>query len=266
MTQIRIFLSTVSAEFRSYRDALRHDLERPNVTVKVQEDFIATGTETLDKLDDYINQCDAIVHLIGDMTGAMAQSPSLSIINQRYPDIGKRLPPLSPFLGSGVESLSYTQWEAWLALYHRKMLIIAVPEPGTMRDEKYVLIEEQRNHQQQHLERLAAIERYPEIKFVSADRLAVEILRSKLHEILAKVGSFKKPSNLPLASIGGLFKGREALLDDLNRSFGPVPDSANKMAVARVLSGLGGIGKTRIAIEYAWCHAEDYSCRFVCSG
>lgn len=42
---VRVFLSTVSAEFRSCRDALRRDLDRPNVTVKEQEDFIATGTE-----------------------------------------------------------------------------------------------------------------------------------------------------------------------------------------------------------------------------
>jgi hypothetical protein len=61
MTQIRIFLSAVNAEFRSYRDALWRDLDRPNVTVKVQEDFIATGTETLDKLDDYIRQCDGVI-------------------------------------------------------------------------------------------------------------------------------------------------------------------------------------------------------------
>ena len=41
MAEVRIFLSTVSAEFRSYRDALRHYLERPNVTAKVQEDFLS---------------------------------------------------------------------------------------------------------------------------------------------------------------------------------------------------------------------------------
>ncbi len=135
MTQIRIFLSAVSAEFRSYRDALRHYLDRPNVTVKVQEDFIATGTETLDMLDDYISQCDAVVHLIGDMIGAMAQSPSLTLIRERYPDLAERLPPLRPFLAPDAQALSYTQWEAWLALYHRKMLIIAVPVPGATRDE-----------------------------------------------------------------------------------------------------------------------------------
>ena len=84
MTHVQIFLSTVSAEFRSYRDALRRALDRPNVTVKVQEDFIATGTVTLDKLDEYIRQCDAVIHLGGDMTGALAQAPSIDLIQRRW--------------------------------------------------------------------------------------------------------------------------------------------------------------------------------------
>ncbi|MBL8422588.1 MAG: hypothetical protein JNK06_03645, partial [Candidatus Accumulibacter phosphatis] len=50
VSPVSLFLSTVSAEFRSHRDVLRHDLERHNVAVKVQEDFIPTGSETLDKL------------------------------------------------------------------------------------------------------------------------------------------------------------------------------------------------------------------------
>ena len=41
---MQLFLSTVSDEFRSYRDHLRHALDRPDVTVKVQEDFIVSGT------------------------------------------------------------------------------------------------------------------------------------------------------------------------------------------------------------------------------
>jgi hypothetical protein len=48
---VKIFLSTVSDEFRRYRDLLRHDLTRHNVEVKVQEDFKDLGGETLDKLD-----------------------------------------------------------------------------------------------------------------------------------------------------------------------------------------------------------------------
>lgn len=183
MAHTQIFLSTVSAEFRSYRDRLRHDLTRPNVSVAVQEDFIVTGTETLDMLDDYIRQCDAVIHLIGDMTGALAKAPSLAVLLERYSDLGEKLPPLAPFLQSGALALSYTQWEAWLALYHRKPLIIATPEETAQRDERYEWIPEQCAAQQAHLQRLAEMERYP-FRFANADRLAVEVLRSKLQEIL----------------------------------------------------------------------------------
>jgi hypothetical protein len=58
---VKIFLSTVSAEFRPYRDQLRTDFTRHNVEVKVQEDFVDLGGDTLDELDVYIAQCDAVV-------------------------------------------------------------------------------------------------------------------------------------------------------------------------------------------------------------
>jgi hypothetical protein len=199
MARVQIFLSAVSAEFRSYRDRLRRDLTRPNVSVAVQEDFIVTGTETLDMLDDYIRHCEAVIHLVGDMTGALAQAPSLEVIRTRYPNLGEKLPPLTPFLQPGAPTLSYTQWEAWLALYHGKPLIIAAPEDGAPRDERFERIPEQCATQQAHLQRLAEVERYPGIRFASPDRLAVEILRSKLQEILARAGPVVRPRNLPFS-------------------------------------------------------------------
>jgi hypothetical protein len=256
---VEIFLSTVSAEFRTYRDALRRDLDLPHVAVKVQEDFIATGTETPDKLDKYIRQCDAVIHLVGDMTGALAQPPSVAVIRQRYPDFAKDLPALAPFLQPDAPALSYTQWEAWLALYHRKVLVIAAPQEGAPRDERYERDEAQRAAQQDHLARLASVERYPEIRFANADRLAVEVLRAKLQDILALAGAVTRPRNLPYLSIGGLFKGREANLDELTESLGPVPDGTATPVVARVLYGLGGVGKTRLALEYAWRRADEYT-------
>jgi hypothetical protein len=68
-----------------------------------------------------------------------------------------------------------------------------------------------------------------------------------------------KPINLPYDSIGSLFKGREALLADLRRRLG-VPKAGGTAIVNRVVvHGLGGIGKTRGALEYAWQHADDYA-------
>ena len=91
---VRIFLSAVSDEFRDYRDQLRADLTRPDVEVKIQEDFKDFGTVTLDKLDRYIAACDAVVHLVGEMTGAAAKAESNKAIVTRYPDLADKLPPL----------------------------------------------------------------------------------------------------------------------------------------------------------------------------
>ena len=259
MANVAIFLSTVTAEFRSYRDALRRDLDRPNVTVKVQEDFIATGSETLDKLDDYIRNCDAVIHLIGDMCGASAQPSSRTLIRERYPDFAARLPALAGLLEDGAPALSYTQWEAWLALYHGKTLLIAAPEPDARRDPGYRLDENQRAAQQAHLERLRSAGRYVEIRFANADRLAVDMLRSGLQEILARAGPPTKPSNLPFRSIGDLFKGRAPLLDALTARLGKLPETAASPLGATVLNGMCGVGKTRLAIEYAWWRADDYT-------
>jgi Domain of unknown function (DUF4062) len=68
-----------------------------------------------------------------------------------------------------------------------------------------------------------------------------------------------KPCNLPLASIGSLFKGREGFLADLQQRLG-VP-GARAMAIVNRLAvhGLGGVGKTRATLEYAWRRAEDYT-------
>ena len=132
---VRIFLSTVSDEFRDYRDQLRHDLTRHNVEVKVQEDFKDLGTVTLDKLDLYITNCDAVVHLVGDMTGADAKPESIKSILAKYPDLPDRLPLRQP-LADGL-AISYTQWEAWLALYHGKPLVIAKADAIAPRGPKY---------------------------------------------------------------------------------------------------------------------------------
>ena len=265
MAAVQIFLSTVSAEFRSYRDALRRDLDRPNVTVKVQEDFIATGTETLDKLDDYIRQCDAVIHLVGDMTGALAQAPSVAVIRQRYPDLDQRLPVLGPFLQADAPTLYYTQWEAWLALYHRKVLIIATPQEGAPRDALYRLDAVQRAAQQEHLARLASVERYPEIRFTNADRLAVDVLRSRLQDIIASARVVKKPRRkIGSKEVDTLaMSPRETVPRPLTKFIGREPELKKLRDLARgtglvTIAGGPGSGKTRIAIELIRSLAADF--------
>ncbi len=100
---VKVFLSTVSDEFRPYRDQLRADLTRHNVEVKVQEDFKDLGGDTLDKLDVYIAHCDAVVHRAGDMTGSVPDEHALGALRAKYPDLTDELPPLDEALRNGVE-------------------------------------------------------------------------------------------------------------------------------------------------------------------
>jgi tetratricopeptide (TPR) repeat protein len=256
---VQLFLSTVTDEFRSYRDELRRLLTRPNVVLRVQEDFIPTGTETLDKLDLYIAGCDAVIHLVGDMTGAWAVPPTLQALRARYPELAERLPPLKPSLDTNDPPLSYTQWEAYLAVYHRKPLVIAVPEPGTPRDAKYRVDADRQASQHAHLERLRALGRYAEITFGGADQLAAKLLRSSILDLLVKVGIVERIIALPYPSIGALFKGRDQLMADLHKSLARAADGSPASVVSNAVYGLGGIGKTRLAVEYAWRHADDYN-------
>jgi tetratricopeptide (TPR) repeat protein len=183
---VTVFLSTVSDEFRAYRDQLNSDLTRRNVHVKVQEDFKDYGNGTLDGLDLLIADCDAVLHLVGDMTGAETdadheQGPLLC----KHADMAARFAPLEAALAAG-ERLTYTQWEAWLALYHGKKLLIAKAAPEAPRAAGYAPTEASRTSQIKHLARLAAVKRFPGCVFTNADSLSSYVFSSGILDLLVE--------------------------------------------------------------------------------
>jgi len=259
MARVQLFLSTVSAEFKDYREVLRRNLNLPDVTIQIQEDFIAGGTPTLDKLDLYIRECDAVIHLVGDGFGSQAKPRSLAYLNKQYPDLSSRFPALGGFLSPEGPSLSYTQWEAWLALLHGRKLLICVPSPGAPRKEGFMADPDHLVLQQQHLVRLRSVETYPEVNFDSVDHLTWKIQGSLFLELRTAAGQIRPPSTLPYAPLGNLLKGRDDDLQKLQRELGPIPENAATPSTAVALIGLGGVGKTRLAIEHAWRGAALHS-------
>jgi tetratricopeptide (TPR) repeat protein len=65
------------------------------------------------------------------------------------------------------------------------------------------------------------------------------------------------PFNMPFGSLGDLFKGREEELRRLDEQL--KLRGASAILQPRAISGLGGIGKTRLAIEYAHRHRADFT-------
>ena len=70
------------------------------------------------------------------------------------------------------------------------------------------------------------------------------------------------PGNLP-ASIGHLFKGRGEFLKQLRESF---RHKAAAAITGKAVHGLGGVGKTRTAIEFGHAFAADYAATFFLIG
>lgn len=80
----------------------------------------------------------------------------------------------------------------------------------------------------------------------------------------ASVPGVRRPNNLPYASLGTLFKGREEFLGQIRSALGTAdkpgqPRAAAITAPAATVHGLGGIGKTRAAVEYAHRHADEFT-------
>jgi hypothetical protein len=271
MADVKLFLSCVSDEFSDYRDELRRNefsdyrdelrraLTRPNVEIKIQEDFQNLGGDTLAMLETYVESCDVVIHFIGDMSGSTPKPTSVDDLLKRRPELAARLADKG-MTREALGSLTYTQWEAWLAIGFnkdgiRKNLVIVTPAFGVKRDAKFAPTDATRASQADHLAWLRAINFYPAKPFTSADNLVARVFGSAVLDALRKAdaGSITKPRNLPFASLGSLFAGRDEDLANLHTAL----LGAKGAPVA--LCGLGGIGKTRLAIEYAWSREAVYS-------
>src|SRR6516225_10228506 len=133
---VRLFLSCVSGEFGAYRDALRRALTRPNVEVKIQEELKALGGDTLKMLAEYVEHCEAVVHFVGDMVGATPVASSVDDLLKRHRELETRL--AEKGLGrDALKILTYTQWEAWLAIGFDKDLLIVEPAEDAPRGPTY---------------------------------------------------------------------------------------------------------------------------------
>ncbi len=269
-TTVNIFISAVSDEFKSYRKSLYDFMNGRGATVRIQERFVQNGHPTLSLLNSYIAKCDAVIHLVGDRTGkpdkhGIPGPENLKSLTDKLPDLLSRLGLSQSDLGS----ISYTQWEALLAIYHNKPLFIAKPKEKARRDTAPLegeAGEYQRNLQSQHLQRLRRLERHVAFEFINRYQLVTHI-QTNLSEILPDVRD--NPAYATRISpyfphtIGRLFKGREGWLAKIRRE---LKRKGSGDSCRIVIRGLGGLGKTRLALEYALGCAHEHSIIHLVSG
>jgi tetratricopeptide (TPR) repeat protein len=250
---MKVFLSGVSTEFKSYRLRLANQLgalkDHP-YEIKVQEDFQQGAYTLLHRLSDYIRECDLVIHLAGDACGVR---PTAEHVQALYRSLGEAPPDPLP-------DWSYTQWEYRLALrFERKMLVYLAAEAP--RDSRLPV---QQSDDAAHLQQahIAAIKAGG--KHYGTFTGYNSLLREVFHDLGLEPDL--KINNLPFKSLGSLFKGREEFLRKMHAALGRVEHRGHQRfaaitasATSATVYGLGGIGKTRAAIEYAHRHAEEYT-------
>jgi tetratricopeptide (TPR) repeat protein len=251
---MNVFLSCVSTEFKSYRLRLANQLgalKGHPYDIKVQEDFQQGGFTLLDKLADYIRQCNLVIHLAGDACGAR---PTPEHVHALYGSLGDT--PRNP-----LRDHSYTQWEYHLSQRFRRNTLVYLAAADAPRDCPLPVQQtvDAARLQQAHVAAIKSGGKHYGV-FTGYNSL----LREVFHDL--GLESTLKVNNLPFKSLGTLFKGRDEFLRKMHGALGRPEHHGHQRfaaitasATSATVYGLGGIGKTRAAIEYAHRYAEEYT-------
>ena len=227
-----VFVSATTADLGSYRREIKDALLTLGIFPVEQSNFALAYGRLTKVLHDLIGRCDAVVHLVGFHYGAEPAKPR-----------------------PGQPRRSYTQMEYYVARELQKPIFLFLAAENYEADERQDEPEEQKELQLAHRQ---VIKNCGDVYVPFANR---DIIRTKVRELRFPARSSAAPRrvvNLPSVSLGPLFKGRDTVLAELFQRLGSCGKSVVKLTGRQAIHGLGGVGKTRLAIEYAWRHASDY--------
>lgn len=124
----RVFLSAVTRELGSYRTEIARVLRRKELEVREQEHFRQGPATLLEQLRAYIEQCDAVILLVGERCGAFPTDEHAAALGT--------VPAFEDYRRSmGQARASYTQWELFLAKHYGKKTYVFLSAAGFEPDE-----------------------------------------------------------------------------------------------------------------------------------
>lgn len=241
----RVFISRTTAGLAALAERVAAVLRLRGIEPIIQTGFYPSTHDVKGMLAEHLQQCDAVICLIGTAYGSGPHDP---ITKAEQPVHGLKDPRTKNRL------FSYTQLQLLIARdLGRPIYTFFIegdepttafgPEPTELAQRQQTFITEFAKGSATNTYRTFSQWDQP----ADPTRGLKQTIEAIKIEITVLAG---KTTNLPYTSLGTLFKGRDEFLAELRQHLtaeGPVVIKGK-----RTIHGMGGVGKTRAAIEYAW--------------
>ena len=254
-----VFVSAPSTELMRIRQQLTAFFRARSRDVIVQEEFASLSQDNpLADLSRHIASSVAVVQVLGEVPGEVADGRAVDrfIGDPGFRELLREADPAIPDQIPKAHSLTFTQWESWLALLHQKPLFafatLCTPPNGKS-------LSPGERSQAEHVAAIRAMCEVTSIRGIQD--LTRELARAIDRRFPGLLPAFS--GQLP-PSQGSAFIGRD---EDLAALRSIVLDESKRGAVRRVtVTGPPGAGKTSLAIELAHSLSSEFPHQFLVSG
>jgi tetratricopeptide (TPR) repeat protein len=269
-----IFVSAVTNEFHSrtpgewhlfhsYRDVLDQAFRRlaPEYEVVLQENLPVGVGDLLETIDHEVSRSLLLIHLAGEMAGAVPTADSVVSLHGRHPDLLAAAPSLRSSLGE-ESTISYTQWELYLGIHHRKPHLVFLAHAEAPRSPQFAPAPPDEASQRLHLERIRSMGAHFS-SFVDQGDLARQSIRSFLH---FRVDPRVDPVEPTEDAVANAWANRRSIIEQLTEAIKkpnprdvPVTDPANVsafVAAVRVVARRWSVNLALI-VDVAARHESD---------
>ena len=240
----RVYLSAVSSEFGAARSKVATDLQHRGLLVHSAENFGAGPGTVLHRIHDYVRDCSAVICILGNCAGAIPKPAEVE--------------PFRAMLPATSGEASYAQWELLFARYFHKALYVYMAGPGYVPDAAAPAQDGPDELQAKFINYVKQLG-LSRSTFSTADELRILVLRQdwpRVDPACAGSGQAELPS---VPEPGYAVQGSPQVSGQPPPQLTADQWSLPAAAVARALCGPAGTGKTRLAVEYAWRYAHDYT-------